>query len=43
MTWVPHEATEQELACFAAAIDGLKKGWGAGMELLAALFAELQA
>ena len=43
LTWVPHEANEAELACFAAAIAGLDKGWGAGMELLAKLLAELQA
>lgn len=43
LTWVPHEATDAEIACFAAALDGLNKGWGAGMELLAALLTELQA
>ncbi|MBI5718743.1 MAG: SRPBCC domain-containing protein [Burkholderiales bacterium] len=43
LTWVPHEATEAEIACFAAAMDGIGKGWGAGMELLGQLLAELQA
>jgi uncharacterized protein YndB with AHSA1/START domain len=43
LTWVPHEASEAEIACFAAALDGMGKGWGAGMELLAELLAELQA
>ena len=43
LTWVPHEASEVEIACFAAAMDGMDKGWGAGMELLAELLAELQA
>jgi uncharacterized protein YndB with AHSA1/START domain len=43
LTWVPHEASEAEIACFAAAIDGMGKGWGAGMKLLAELLAELQA
>ncbi len=43
LTWVPHEASEAEVACFAAAIGGMDKGWGAGMELLTALLAELQA
>ena len=43
LTWVPHEASDAEIACFAAAIDGMDKGWGAGMELLAELLAELQA
>src|SRR5262245_29660126 len=35
LTWTPHEASEAEIACFAAAIDGLNKGWAAGMDLLA--------
>ena len=43
LTWVPHEASQAEITCFAAALDGMGKGWGAGMELLAALLAELQA
>ena len=43
LTWVPHEASEAEIACFAAAIDRMGKGWDAGMELLAELLAELQA
>jgi uncharacterized protein YndB with AHSA1/START domain len=43
LTWVPHEASEAEIAGFAAATDGMDKGWGAGMELLAELLAELQA
>jgi uncharacterized protein YndB with AHSA1/START domain len=43
LTWVPHEASKAEIACFAAAIGGMDKGWGAGMELLAELLAELQA
>jgi len=43
LTWVPHEATEAELTCFAAAIAGMDKGWGAGMALLAELLAEMQA
>jgi uncharacterized protein YndB with AHSA1/START domain len=42
LTWVPHEATEAEIACFAAAIGGADKGWAAGMELLKELLAELQ-
>jgi len=43
LTWVPHEASEAETACFAAAMDRMGKGWGAGMKLLAELLAELQA
>jgi len=43
LTWVPYEASQAEIACFAAALDGLNQGWSAGMELLAVLLAELQA
>ncbi len=43
LIWVPHEASEAEISGFAAAIDGMGKGWGAGMELLTELLAELQA
>lgn len=42
LTWVPHEATDAEIACFEGALDGMGKGWGAGMELLEKLLAELQ-
>lgn len=42
LTWVPHEASEAEIACFAAAMDGMGKGWGAGMDLLEELLRELQ-
>jgi uncharacterized protein YndB with AHSA1/START domain len=42
LTWAPHEASEAEIACFAAAVGGMGKGWGAGMELLQKLLAELQ-
>jgi uncharacterized protein YndB with AHSA1/START domain len=42
LTWVPYEASEAEIACFAAAIDRMGKGWDSGMELLAKLLAELQ-
>lgn len=43
LTWTPHEASEAEIACFAGAIAGMDKGWGAGMALLEELLAELQA
>ena len=42
LTWEPHEATEAEVACFAAALAGMDKGWAAGMEILAEILAELQ-
>ena len=43
LTWVPHEASAAEIACFAGAMSGMGKGWDAGMKLLADLLAELQA
>ncbi len=42
LTWEPHDASAAEIACFAGAMDGMGKGWGAGMELLERLLAELQ-
>jgi uncharacterized protein YndB with AHSA1/START domain len=42
LTWVPHQASAAEIACFSAAIDGMGKGWSAGMDLLEKLLAELQ-
>ena len=41
LEWVPHDASQAELDCFAAAMEGLGKGWGAGMDLLAELLAKL--
>lgn len=43
LEWAPYEATDTEIACFAAAMDGLGKGWGAGMAILEEMLAELQA
>lgn len=43
LTWVPHQATDAEIACFKTAIAGMGKGWDAGMKLLEQLLAELQA
>ncbi len=42
LTWVPHEASDAEIACFGQAIAGMDKGWAAGMEILAEILAELQ-
>ena len=42
LTWVPHEASEAEIACFGAALAGMDKGWAAGMDILAEILAELQ-
>ena len=43
LTWAPHEASDAEITSFAAAMGGLDRGWGAGMELIAELLAEMQA
>jgi hypothetical protein len=43
LTWVPHEASAAEIACFAAAVGRIGKGWEAGMELLAKVLTESQA
>lgn len=42
LSWVPHEASDAEIACFAAALDGMDKGWAVGMNLLAELLVELR-
>ncbi|MEP3048725.1 MAG: SRPBCC domain-containing protein [Roseibium sp.] len=42
LIWAPYEATDAEIACFGQAISGMDKGWGKGMELLAALLEELR-
>lgn len=42
LTWSPHEASAAEIACFAAAMDRMGKGWDAGMALLEKLLAEMQ-
>lgn len=43
LSWVPYEATDAEIACFAGAMDGFGKGWGAGFAIIDELLAELQA
>ena len=43
LTWMPHQASEAEVAAFGSALGGLDQGWGAGMKLLGELLAELQA
>jgi len=42
LTWVPHESSEAEIACFAAAMDKMGMGWGKGMELLEQMLIEMQ-
>ena len=43
LVWEPYQATPAERDSFAAALAGLGRGWGAGMDILAALLVELQA
>ncbi|WP_224815251.1 SRPBCC domain-containing protein [Hasllibacter sp. MH4015] len=43
LTWTPHGASAAEIAAFAAAMDGLDSGWGAGMEIMEQILAELTA
>ncbi|MDP3749937.1 MAG: SRPBCC domain-containing protein [Phenylobacterium sp.] len=40
LTWVPHEATDAEVAAFASALEGVGRGWEAGMDLLAQILAQ---
>lgn len=42
LEWTPHEATEAEIACFATAMENMGMGWGAGMDVLATILAEIQ-
>jgi len=42
LTWVPHEATETEIACFAGAMEGFGSGWGAGFTIMDDILKELQ-
>ncbi len=41
LTWVPHEASEAEIACFRGAVDKLGSGWGAGFGIIAEILVEL--
>ena len=43
LTQVPIEATDAEIACFAAKMAGMDKGWGSGYAIMDELFVELQA
>ena len=42
LTWAPHEASAAETAAFSGAMDSLDRGWGAGMELIGELLAEMR-
>ena len=40
LVWTPHEATEAELACFAAAKANFGGGWGKGFDMLEEMLAK---
>ena len=42
LNWAPHQASAAEIAMFRSALSSLSKGWGAGMQLLEQVLAELQ-
>ena len=42
LTWAPYQASVAEIAMFRSALSSLGKGWGAGMQLLEKVLAELQ-
>jgi hypothetical protein len=39
----PVDATDAEIACFAAMMGGMNKGWGSGCAIMDEILAELQA
>ena len=43
LSQVPMEATDAEITCFATAMAGMDKGWGAGYTIMDELLVELQA
>lgn len=43
LSQVPMDATDAEIACFAAAMAGMDKGWGSGYAVMDEMLAELQA
>ncbi len=43
LSWVPFEASEAEIACFAGAVAGMSKGWESGFAIMDEIFAEMQA
>lgn len=43
LTWVPFEATDAEIACFAGAMERFGGGWESGYAIMDDLLAELQA
>ncbi len=43
LSQVPNEATDAEIACFAATMAGMDRGWGSGYALIDELLVEIQA
>lgn len=43
LVWAPHEASEREIACFKAAVDGMGGGWESGYALIDELLKEMKA
>lgn len=43
LIWIPLNATDAEIACFAGAMEGLGNGWGKGFAILDEMLAELKA
>lgn len=41
LEWAPHQATEEERAAFAAAVDQMGQGWGKGFDTMREIVAEL--
>lgn len=42
LEWTPHDASDAEITYFANAIEGLGKGWEAGMQILAQMLSDMQ-
>jgi len=43
LTWVPMDATDAEIACFAGAVKGMGGGWESGYAIIDQILQELQA
>ena len=42
LSQIPMDATDVEIACFAAMMDGMSKGWGGGYKIIDEILQELQ-
>lgn len=41
LSWIPHEASDEQNDAFATAMEGMEQGWGAGMSIIDDILAEL--